>query len=252
MRFTPQTRHLAWMLERPIAHRGLHDSSKGIIENTASAFSSALAHRYAIECDLQLTRDGEAVVFHDDTLERLVAAHGKVIDRSASELQQMTITGSADRIQTLGQLLDQVAGKVPLIIELKTHWDGNTRLAERAAAVLSGYGGPFAVMSFDPDLMEAVGQLGPGITRGVVADRFVDDYYCKLPVPQRLQLRALAHLGRSRPHFVSYFFRELPFGPIQQIRGAGFPVITWTIRSKAEERQALRYSDQVTFEGYLA
>lgn len=252
MRFSRQMRHLGWMLERPIAHRGLHDRPHGIIENTASAFAAAIAGNYAMECDLQITADGEAVVFHDDALDRLTDESGLVEAKTARELRRIAIRDSGDHMQTLGELLDQVAGKVPLLIELKTRWDGNVAVAERAVKVLSAYKGPYALMSFDPDLVEAVALLSPSATRGIVADRIVDSYYRKLPLARRLALRNLSHLGRTCPHFVSYYFCELPFAPVQQIRAAGFPVIAWTIRSREEESQALRYCDQVTFEDYIA
>lgn len=252
MRFSPQMRHLGWMLARPIAHRGLHGKSHGIVENTASAFTAAMAGNYAIECDLQLTADGDAVVFHDDTLDRLTGQTGSVNELSANHLKKLPVAGSADRMQTLGELLDQVGGAVPLFIELKTRWDGNVAIAERAVKVLSSYKGPYALMSFDPDLVEAAAILNPAAARGMVADRVVDSYYRKLPLARRLSLRNLSHLERTRPHFLSFDFRELPFAPVQQIRAAGFPVITWTIRSREEESQALRYCDQVTFEGYIA
>lgn len=252
MRFSPQMRHLGWMLARPIAHRGLHGKARGIIENTASAFAAAIAENYAIECDLQITADGESVVFHDETLDRLTGQTGFVNERTTGQLKEIAIAGSSDRMQTLGELLDQVSGRVPLVIELKTCWDGNVAIAERAVKVLSAYKGPYALMSFDPDLVEAVALLNPSAARGIVADRTVDSYYRKLPLARRLALRNLSHLGQTCPHFLSYYFRDLPFAPVQQIRAAGFPVITWTIRSREEESQALRYCDQVTFEGYIA
>lgn len=252
MRFSPQMRYLGWLLARPIAHRGLHGQSRGIVENTAGAFAAAMAENYAIECDLQITADGEAVVFHDDALDRLTDESGLVEAKTAKELQRIAIRGSSDHMQTLGELLEQVGGAVPLVIELKTRWDGDVAIAERAVKALSAYKGPYALMSFDPDLVEAAALLNPSAARGIVADRTVDSYYGKLPVARRLALRNLSHLDRTCPHFLSYYFRDLPFAPVQQIRAAGFPVITWTIRSREEESQALRYCDQVTFEGYIA
>jgi glycerophosphoryl diester phosphodiesterase len=252
MRFSPQVRRLDWLVAQPIAHRGLHNKSAGVIENTPSAFDAAIAGGYAIECDLQITADGEAVVFHDDTLDRLTNQSGRTNTRSTKELQRIAIHGSGDRMQTLGELLDQVSGKVPLVIELKSHWDGDVALAMRALKVLEPYAGPYALMSFEPDMVAAVAELSPHTVRGITADRAVHPYYNDLPVERRIALRHFAHLGRTRPHFLSYRFRDLPFAPVQQFRAAGFPVITWTIRSREEESQALRYCDQVTFEGYIA
>jgi glycerophosphoryl diester phosphodiesterase len=252
MRFSPQVQRLEWLVARPIAHRGLHNKSLGIIENTPSAFGAAIAGNYAIECDLQNTADGEAVVFHDDTLDRLTNESGRTDTRSTKALQRIAIRGSGDRMQTLGELLDQVSGKVPLVIELKSHWDNDVTLAARALQVLETYTGPYALMSFDPDMIAAIAELSPRTVRGITADRAVHSYYKELPVPQRIGLRYFAHLASTRPHFLSYCFQDLPFAPVQQFRAAGFPVITWTIRSKEEESEALRYCDQVTFEGYIA
>ena len=104
MRFSPQLREFDWLVERPIAHRGLHDRTKGIIENTESAFAAALQHNYAIECDLQLTADGEAIVFHDDEVDRLSGATGKVIEFTAKKLRSLALKSTTDRMQTLSEL----------------------------------------------------------------------------------------------------------------------------------------------------
>lgn len=244
-------RDLAWLTARPIAHRGLHDRSRAILENTASAFAAAIEHGYAIECDLQLTRDGEAVVFHDETLDRLTEQKGRVIDRTAEELQEIPLRGTRDRMQRLEELLRQVDGRAPLVIELKSHWDGSTRLAERALDVLAAYRGRHALMSFDPDLVAAVADGDPDTVRGIVADRVTGKEYQGLPFPRRLELRTLDHFARSRPHFLSYHAAGLPYGPARTLRQLGMPVICYTIRSQAEAARARRYCDQITFEGFL-
>lgn len=243
---------LTWLTARPIAHRGLHDRTRGIIENTATAFAAAIAGHYAIECDLQITRDGEAVVFHDERLERLTTSAGLVKDFTVAQLKQMTIRSSSDRVQTLAELLRQVDGKVALVIELKSHWDGSQALAARAIEVLGDYGGPYALMSFDPDLVAAVRKLSPGTSRGIVTDRVTDDDYNALPMARRMELRTMSYLGRAAPHFMSLYFRDLPFAPVAAFRASGRPVITWTIRSAEEATDALRHSDQITFEGFAA
>ena len=252
MRFSPQLRALEFLVRRPIAHRGLHDKSNGIIENTSSAFGAAIAADYAIECDLQLTSDGEAVVFHDLHLDRLTEAHGWARDLTISEMKQLAIRGSADHAQTLLELLEQVDGHVPLVIELKSHWDRDDRLVTRTLDVLQDYRGPYCLMSFDPDMIEAVRVQSPETVRGIVADRAVSSYYSIFPIERRFELRMLSHLPRTEPHFISFHAPDLPWPPVTAFREAGGPVITWTIRSPEQAAMARRYSDQITFEHFLA
>jgi glycerophosphoryl diester phosphodiesterase len=250
-RFSLQLRALDWMLRRPIAHRGLHDLKTGVVENTRSAFEAAIRGNFAIECDVQLSRDGEAMVFHDETLDRLMTTGGPVISRTVDELKAISFRGGSDTIQTLPELLAQVQGRVPLVIEIKSHWDSGQRLSLRVLDVIASYGHPVALMSFDPDVLCTLAVHAPNQTRGIVADRVHDPYYEPLSVARRLALRSFSHLGETRPHFVSFDHAGLPFAPVQMIRGQGFPVITWTIKSDAEASRARRYSDQITFEGYI-
>ena len=171
MRWSPLVRRLDWLVARPIAHRGLHDAALGIVENTAGAFAAAMRRNYAIECDLQLSADGEAMVFHDYALERLTRSRGRVIERTAAALQELALRETTDRIQTLPALLAQVQGRVPLIVELKSHWDGSLALARRTAEIVRDYDGHLALMSFDPDLVAGLADLAPRVPRGIVADR---------------------------------------------------------------------------------
>jgi glycerophosphoryl diester phosphodiesterase len=251
-RFSSYGRALDWLVAQPIAHRGLHNMTAALIENTSSAFAAAIDGNYAIECDLQLTADGEAVVFHDETLDRVMDVTGRLKEFSTSELKTKSFKFGGDRIQTLDDLLQQVAGKVTLVIELKSHFDGDIRLVERALAVLAGYRGPHCLMSFDPLLVQAVVELSPQTVRGITADSATDSSYDALPHSTRMSLRHMDHLEKTQPHFISYYFRDLPFAPVQRLREMGYPVITWTIRNAEEERVARLHSDQITFEGYAA
>lgn len=237
---------------RPIAHRGLHDFSRGVVENTASAFAAAIAAGYPIECDLQLTQDGEAVVFHDDHLDRLTEGHGLVKNITVAEMKSLPIRNSQDRVQTLSELLAQVRGQVPLVIELKSNWDGDLRLVCRALTVLKDYRGPFCLMSFDPDMIAEVRRQSPETVRGIVAERCEDPYYGALPLARQMELRTFSHVSRTRPDFVSFSFTELPWAPITALRSSGVPVISWTIRSPEQAVTAMRCSDQITFEGFPA
>ena len=158
---------LDWLIARPLAHRGLHDDAKGIIENTMSAFAAAVAGRYGIECDLQISSDGEAMVHHDDALGRLTEGAGRLDATTAAELKRVEFKGTADRMITLGELCDFVAGRAAMLIELKGARAGDRRLAARAVDVLSGYGGNAAVMSFEPRLVAEVRRIAPRLARGM-------------------------------------------------------------------------------------
>ena len=242
---------LDWLTARPIAHRGLHDAASGTVENTPGAVSAALERDYAIEVDLQITADGEAVVFHDDMLERLTHGHGAVAAHTTAELKDIELRGTSDRIQTLAELLDQVRGRAGLVLELKSLWNGDTVLARRVVAMLDGYIGPVAVMSFDPSLIEAVRRLNRDIIRGIVAERFRRKDWPQLPFWRRCTLSVVAHFNQTRPHFISYDIKGLSSLEAWFVRRHGVPMITWTVRSEADAAYARRWADQITFEGFL-
>jgi len=149
------TSDLDWLTAHPVAHRGLHDGV-GLIENTASAFKAAIEGGFAIETDLQLTSDGEAVVHHDFALGRLTLGSRQLAAMTAAGLKEVPFKNTSDRIMTFGEFLALVAGRTPLFIELKSRHDGDLRLVNRAADVLASYAGPAALMSFDPILIGAL------------------------------------------------------------------------------------------------
>jgi glycerophosphoryl diester phosphodiesterase len=247
------TSALPWLVARPIAHRGLHDAAHGVIENTASAFTAAVAGSYGIETDVQISGDGEAMVHHDDALGRLTDGAGALRDLSAADLKRVPFRATADRMMTLGEILDLVAGRAPLIVELKSRFDGDLRLAARAAAVLEGYRGPAAVMSFDPTPVIALRRLAPGLVRGIVAERrYEPPEWEHLDAAQRLALPLLLHGWNSRPHFVAYCVDDLATLPPCAARLVGLPLLTWTVRTEAQRAMAARYADQAIFEGFRA
>jgi glycerophosphoryl diester phosphodiesterase len=243
---------LDWLTARPIAHRGLHDISAGIIENTAGAFAAAIAAGYAIECDLQVSADGEAMVHHDDALGRLTEGAGRLAEMSAAALKAVRFKSTGDRMLTLGELCDLVGGRATLAVELKSHFDGDLRLVERCAAVVARYRGPIAVKSFDPAFVAAFRDRAPSLTRGIVAERHYRhaDWY-RLTQPQRRSMAHLLHWPRTRPHFIAYAAKDLPAPAPWIARNAfGLPLLAWTVRSNDEQRRALRFADQIIFEGF--
>lgn len=245
----------SWLTARPVAHRGLHAAPRGILENTLPAALAAVEHGFSIEVDLQLSRDGEVIVFHDDTLERLTTGTGRVAARTAAELADIPFKVGTARIPTLQDLLDTVAGRVPLVVELKSQWvrDPGTRLVAGVVAALAAYDGPVAAMSFDPDLVEGLRHAMPALTRGIVADIATDPHeYGRLTTMERFALRHLLHAPRSRPDFVAYDVHALPMpGPALLRRVFGKPLLTWTVRTPDELAHARTYADQIIFEGFV-
>jgi len=243
---------LDWLTARPIAHRGLHDAANNIVENTASAFSAAIAGNYGIECDLQISADGEAMVHHDDALGRLTEGSGALAAMIAADIKRAAFRQTADRIMTLGEMCDLVAGRAVLVIEMKSRFDGDTVLPRRAAQVLQGYAGPVAVMSFDPNQIVALSNAAPGLPRGIVAERHYDHpEWRRLDPGRKFQLAHLLHVFRTRPHFVAYGVKDLPaFAPLFARFAFGLPLLTWTVRSEADRKRARRYASQMIFEGF--
>ena len=241
-----------WLTARPVAHRGLHDARAGVIENTASAFAAAIGGGYGIECDVQLARDGEAIVHHDFALGRLTEGSGPLAALTAAELKLVAFRGTADRMLTLGELCDLIGGRVPLFVEIKSRFDAELALTRRVAEVLGGYAGPAAAMSFDPRLVALLRAIAPTLTRGIVAERHYNHpEWAALPALKKWQLAHLAHALRTRPHFVAWSVKDLPAAaPLIARHLFGIPVLAWTVRSEDDRRRAARWADQVIFEGW--
>ncbi|HTV67622.1 MAG TPA: glycerophosphodiester phosphodiesterase family protein [Rhizobiaceae bacterium] len=242
-----------WLTAQPVAHRGLHDISRGVVENMPAAAAAAIAGRFAIECDIQLTADGEAMVHHDDELGRLTEGSGALLKKTAAELKAVAFRNTAERMMTLSDLCNLVAGRVPLVIEVKSHFDGDRKLVKRMAEVLSAYSGPAAGMSFDPDQVMALRELIPSRPRGIVAehDYTVEDWPEATPA-QRREMTHLRHFFRTRPDFVAYWVNELPsLAPWLARNVFGCPLLTWTVRTPEQRARAARYADQMIFEGFV-
>lgn len=241
---------------RPIAHRGLHAADTGIIENTDEAFAAAIAKGYGIECDLRAAEGGWPVVFHDDTLDRLVEGQGPIAAVSRTGLKSLRHKGSGARILTFGELLELVAGRVPLLVEVKGEWEPPDLEYMRQIADLSWrYRGPLALMSFDPAIVAALGALAPGVPRGIVSGIYRNDdsegWWGNILSPERQE--RLSHLLESRsaaPDFFAYDVRALPTPVTRFVRETlGMPLFTWTVRSPDDWVRAKAWADAPIFEG---
>jgi glycerophosphoryl diester phosphodiesterase len=241
-----------WLTARPIAHRGLHDRARGIIENMPGAAAAAIDGNFGIECDIQLTADGEAMVHHDDALGRLTDGSGALLAMTSAQLKAVKFKDTSERMMSLGDLCALVAGRVPLVIEVKSHFDGDRQLVTRMSEVLSAYRGPAVGMSFDPDQVLALREKMPKLPRGIIAERTYDEADWPEATPaQRQGMLHLRHAFRTRPHFVAYWVDELPAPAPWIARNIfGLPLLTWTVRTPEQRERAARYADQMIFEGF--
>jgi glycerophosphoryl diester phosphodiesterase len=242
-----------WLTARPIAHRGLHDRARGIIENMPAAAQAAVSGNFGIECDIQLTADGEAMVHHDDALGRLTEGTGALLGMTSGQLRAVKFKDTSERMMSLGDLCALVAGRVPLVIEVKSHFDGDRKLVTRMSEVLASYSGPVAGMSFDPDQVLALREKMPALPRGIIAERTYDEAdWPQATLAQRQSMLHLRRVFRTRPHFVAYWIDDLPAPAPWIARNVfGLPLLTWTVRTPEQRATATRYADQMIFEGFL-
>ena len=245
----------SWLVAKPIAHRGLHDKANGVIENTLSAAEAAIARGFPIELDVQLTADNEAIVFHDFVLDRLTGEAGLVVERKLSDLTGIDIAGTmgGDKIPSFKQFLDTIAGRVPLVVEIKSKFDGNMTLTKRVVEILNDYRGPFVIKSFDPQIVTYLRTNAPNITRGIIgeleyaskADDFMTDEL-------RHYLSNMLHFSESQPQFVSWKVHNLPCAAPYLAKTIGnLPLMAWTVRTPEDRARAEKHADQMVFEGFL-
>jgi len=240
----------AWLTAQPIAHRGLHDETSGRVENSLAAARAAVAWDYAIECDIQLSSDGEVIVFHDVLLDRLTFAEGRLDQRSRADLAHVAFRHGNETIPALTDLLAVVAGKVPLIVELKSHFNGDTRLADAALACVASYAGPLAFKSFDPDLLRRLRDCNASQPLGLVAEAlYAPAEWPELTPERRAGLLAWEFFPDIRPDFLSWHVNDLPHAVPRLCRdGLHMPVMSWTVRTEAQKELATLYADQIVFE----
>jgi len=237
-----------WLTARPYAHRGLHDSTRP--ENSLSAMDAAIARNFGIEVDVNLSKDGEVIIFHDRNLLRMCGRPERVIDLTADELADIPYFDFDETIPTLTQGLRLIDNRVPLLIEIKTRPGEQAGALEEAVAdAIADYQGPVAVMSFSPESMEWFATYAPQHLRGQIATDFIDEGY-GLNWKSRRELTNLDSTAISQPDFIAYNIQNLPQAAVRQYRASGLPILTWTVRNPDLKARAERYTDQIIFEGF--
>ena len=236
----PDPDRVRWLHGATFAHRGMHGGGRP--ENSRAAFAAAIAAGHGIECDVRKSRDGRAVVFHDAQLERLTGLTGAIDALDVAQITAIPLRGTDEHIPTLRDLLDQVAGQVPLLIEVKT--DPARSVAALCLAVrrdLEGYGGRCAVMSFDPRVGRWFARVAPHILRGLV---ITEENARTLGG----EVRRHRMLWQARPQFLAYDVRDLPSRFARQQRDRGLPIATWTVGTAALRARALAHADALIAE----
>jgi glycerophosphoryl diester phosphodiesterase len=230
-----------------VAHRGLW-SPDGPPENSLGAFQAACAAGYGIELDVQLSADGEAMVFHDEALTRMTGAEGRLADRTAAELAELRLKDTEERIPTLAETLALVGRRAMVHVELKTPFGHVGPLEQRVHEILIDHAGPVCVIGFNPYSHAWFAERFPGVLRGL--DSYSYDRAPHMDEAQRRAFAALEHVAIAKPHFLALGLDMLPSPRAERYRAQGMPVVAWTVK-KPEQWEAVREScDNLIFEGF--
>lgn len=236
----------SWLLSKPIAHRGLHSNDHVIPENSIKAFAAAIANGYPIELDIHVLADGTVVVFHDDTLERMCGTKRAISTLTAGELNSFHLKNSEEAIPTLSTVLDFVAGRVPILIEIKKTKaikNGNAYVK----AILDAYPYEFAIQSFNPFILWWFAKNAGQYTRGQLSSAYRGD---KLFFLAKILLSNYFFNFISRPDFIAHNVDDLPSKRVESLRKKGIAVLGWTIRSREKTEKVKPWCDNIIFEGF--
>jgi glycerophosphoryl diester phosphodiesterase len=239
----------AWerLFDPPIAHRGLW-SPDGPAENSLGAFHAACAAGYGIELDVQLSADGEAMVFHDDDLERMTGVTGRLGDRTTSELAELRLSGTDERIPTLAETLALVGRRAMVHVELKTAYGRVGPLEQRAHEVLIDHAGPVCIIGFNPYSHAWFAERFPGVLRGL--DSYSYKHAPHLAETQRASFAKLEHVAIAKPHFLALGLDMLPSHRAVGFRIEGLPIVAWTVRDPKQWEAIRDDCDNLIFEGF--
>jgi len=242
-----------WLTRYLYSHRGLFDNSGDAPENSLAAFQASVQNGYGMELDVQAAGDGTPIVFHDFTLNRMTDARGPVARLDHKALGSLRLLQSQECIPTFAEMLECVAGRAPLLIEIKTPKGVRIGpLESRIAGLLAHYKGLFAVQSFNPDSVAWFVENAPAFTRGQIAQNFISRPERGLGWRQRLGWGKLWSCAVSQPHFISYNVRDLPGPATRNVRRQRIPLLCWTVRTPQQAAIARRYADSFIFEGFHA
>lgn len=235
----------SWLVNQPIAHRGLHNDA--LPENSLASFENAIKHGYAIEMDVQMTKDGELVVFHDDLLDRMTSAVGDIREKNFNEIFELTLKHSEEKIPLFREFLQLVGGRTPLLIEIKDH--KHIGIAEeKIKDILDEYHGEFAIQSFNPFIVKWF-KKNTSYTAGLLSSFFKD---VPLPKWKKLLLKNLTFMRFTKADFISYECHAgVAFKKLNKFKD-NLPIIFWTVESQEDADKFKEYCDNIIFQNFLA
>jgi glycerophosphoryl diester phosphodiesterase len=233
----------------PIAHRGLW-SPDGPPENSIAAFRAARDAGYGVELDVQLTADGEAVVFHDTTLERMTGIEGRISDHTADDLGRMSLLGTDENIPTLSDVLAHIGSHAMVLIEIKIPYGEVGPLERRVHEIMIDHNGPTCVIGFNPYSHAWFADHFPNVLRGLNSHSYKTRDSRHLAPELRKQYAELKQVAIAHPHFLALGMDMLPNAKADALRAKGMPVIAWTVRSPEEWARVKDHCDNLIFEGF--
>ena len=226
-----------------IAHRGLFNK-ENIPENSIKAFELCVQKGYAIELDVNMTKDGYLVVFHDTNLKRMTGIKYNVSDLNLNEIKKLKLLGTENRIPTLEDVFLLVDGKVPLMIEIKRN-DKFEELMPKLISMLDKYNGEYVVKSFDPRIVYWLKKKAPHIIRGQLAAKNIREVKGRI---MKFLLGKMFFNIFTKPHFISYQYTNINYKMYKKQKRKGREVAVWTVKSKDEYLKIKDICDMVIFE----
>jgi len=235
-----------WYLKHPIAHRGLHQG-ENIPENSLSSFRACIEKSLPIELDVHIMHDGTALVFHDDTFERMTGYHRDIYLSEYKDVVELKLLKSEEKIPTLEEVLKLVDGEVPLVIELKClKHDG--RLEHSVYNLLREYHGIYCVQSFNPFTLLWFKRFAPQVPRGLLAGSYDD---AAISFWQKLVLKSLVFAFMIRPHYIGFEWNKLWYPSVFFFKTImRIPFIAWVVTNKSQQQFLKGKTANIIFENF--
>ena len=238
-----------FLKEKFIAHRGYFNNTT-ICENSLPAFECAIKNGYAIELDIQLTKDYEIVVFHDSTLIRMTGQKGKVSDYTFNELQELNLLNTNQKIPSLQQVLKLVNGQTPILIEIKPNDFKIGILETKLMQLLNNYNGQYAIQSFNPFIILWFKKNAPNVVRGILSAKFTKNFENRPSVIKRIILKSMILNKFFTPNFIAYNVLDLPSKKIEAYKNKGITILGWTVKSQQQYEKIKDYVDNIIFQDF--